>query len=521
MQAFKNKITVVFFILFLASAGFLFAKQSSQAEITISIHNRNLTYFEVFREISRQADYFFIYDSQLIENDRKANINRGEHKLSVLLDELLRDTGLAFQFVEKYIILFKPEIPRYSFKTDEASSVPEHYVVSGRVIDASSRQPLPFATIIQEGRGRGISTNLEGYFSYKVPVEYYNDTLRISCMGYSPRNIPLQLLTEGTIDLYMEIEPVFLQEVVVTGYDPGNVLREALEKKEILYPDFPAMHTSFYREGVFKKDDLVRYSEAVFNIYKTAYKSNVSDQVQLLKSRNYNNVNVSDSLLLKLKAGVKGILEMDIMKNPPYFLSPQYISNLYFSDSGFTVHNGKLVYKISFENAGTNPEGIYQGTIYIDKESMAIVQVDFSVTDLYLRKNQNNFLVRKSRQHNTRIQSIDYSVKYDYYNGKYHIRHVRGDLSMHIREKGKLWGSSYKVIFEMATMKIETQGVKQFRYRDRLKTQSIFSDENYSYDADFWDDLNFISPEKEIHESLQRISARIESIEEPSHDNSY
>lgn len=514
MQAFKNKITVVFFILFLASAGFLFAKQTPKAENTIRIYSRNLTYFEVFREISRQADYFFIYDSQLIENDRKSSIKRGEHKLSGLLDELLRDTGLNYQFVEKYIILYKPDISRDTGEAEITDSTTEYYIVSGRVIDASSRQPLPFATIIQEGRGRGISTNLEGNFSYKVPAEYYNDTLRISCMGYSPRNIPLQLLTDGTIDIYMEIEPVFLQEVVVTGYDPSRVLLEALEKKEFLYPDFPAMHTSFYREGVFKKEELVRYSEAVFNIYKTAYRGNVPDQVQLLKSRNYSNVNAEDSLLLKLKAGVKGILELDVMKAPPYFLSSDNVSNLVFTSSGYTLHNDRLVYEISFDNAKHATDDIYQGTIYIDKESMAIVQVDFSVTDQFLRTNQNNFLVRKSRQHNTRIQSIDYSVKYDYYDGKYHIMHVRGDLYMHIREKYKWWGNSYKVIFEMATMKVETQDVKRFRYRDRLKTQSIFSDENYSYDADFWDDLNFISPEKEIHESLKRISAQIESIEE-------
>ncbi|TVQ16634.1 MAG: hypothetical protein EA361_03830 [Bacteroidetes bacterium] len=515
MHAFKNKISVVFFILFFASGGgFLFAKQTSEAERTIKINSRNLTYFEVFREISRQADYFFIYDSQLIENGKRANIQRGEHTLSGLLDELLKDTGLASQFVEKYIILYKPEVTRQTFKKDELSPVSDYYIVSGRVIDASSRQPLPFATLVQKGRGRGISTNLEGYFSYKVPADYYDDTLRISSMGYSPRNIPLQLLTGGTIDIYMEIAPVFLQEVVVTGYDPVRVLLEALRKKDFLYPDFAAMHTSFYREGVFKKDEVIRYSEAVFNIYKAAYKGSGSDQVHRLKSRNYNNVNAGDSLLLKLKAGVKGTLELDVMKNPPYFLSPEYVPDLYFSSSGFAVHNEKLVYKISFENAGNTADDIYQGTIYIDKESMAIVQVDFSIKDQYLRKNQNNFLVRKSSQHHTRIQSIDYSIKYDYYNGKYHIMHVRGDLSMQIREKRKLRGNNYKVIFEMATMKIETYDVKRFRPRDRLKTHSIFSDQSFSYDADFWDDLNFITPEKEIHHSLQRISARIESIEE-------
>ncbi len=515
MHAFRKKISVVFFILLFASGGgFLLAEQTSNAEGTIIINSRNLTYFEVFREISRQADYFFIYDSQLIENEKRANVKRGEHTLSGLLDELLRDTGLTYQFVEKYIILYKPEESRHAPEAEKADPLPEYYLVSGRVMDASSREPLPFATVIQKGRGRGTSTNLEGFFSYKVPAEYYDDTLRISSMGYSPRNLPLQLLTGGTIGIYMEIAPVFLQEVLVAGYDPGSVLLDALRKKEFLYPDFPAMHTSFYREGVFKKDEVIRYSEAVFNIYKAAYKGNLHDQVHRLKSRNYNNIHAGDSLLLKLKAGVMGILELDVMKKPPYFLKPEYVTGLYFSSAGFTVHNEKLVYKISFESAGNTADDIYQGTIYIDKESMAIVQVDFSITDQYLRKNQNNFLVRKSRQHNTRIQSIDYSVKYDYYNGKYHIMHVRGDLSMQIREKGKLRGNNYNIIFEMATMKIETNDVKRFRLRDRLRTQSIFSDENFSYDADFWDDLNFISPEKEIHESLQRISARIESIEE-------
>ncbi len=511
----ENKISVLFFTLFFASGcGFLQANQTPEEERTVRINSRNLTYFEVFREVSRQRDFFFIYDSQLIDNEKRANIKRGDHTLSDLLDELLRETGLTYQFVEKYIILYKPEQIQQAYKVDRGDAVADHYIARGRVIDASSRQPLPFATVVQKGRGRGTSTNLEGFFSYKVPAAYYDDTLRISSMGYAPRNIPIELLTEGATDIYMEIAPVFLQEVLVAGYDPASVLLEALKKKETLYPDFPAMHTSFYREGVFKRDDVVRYSEAVLSIHKAAYKGNLTDQARRLKSRNYSNINADDSLLLKLKAGVKGVIELDVMKNPPYFLNPDYVPTLYFSSAGFTVNHEKLVYKISFDNPGNNPYDIYRGTIYIDKESMAIVQVDFGITDQYLRNNQNNFLVRKSRQHNTRIQSIDYSVKYDYYDGKYHIVHVRGDMSLHIREKRRLRGNNYSVLFEMATLNIDTQDVKRFRYRERLKTHSIFSDENFCYDADFWDDLNFIRPEKEIQESLQRISARIESMEE-------
>ncbi len=513
MCALQDRISLLL-ILFFVSAGLLHAKQTADAESIIRIYDRHLTYFEVFLEISRQADYFFIYDSQLIDNDSKANIKPGEHKLSHLLDELLKDKGLTFQFVEKYIILHKPEVARDSLRSEEAIPAPKTYGVSGRVIDATSRQPLPFATIVQQGRGRGTSTNQDGYFSYKVPVEFSDDTLRISCMGYAPRKIPLQLFTRGTIDVYMEVEPVVLQEVVVSGYDPASVLLQALKQKEFIYPDFPAMHTSFYREGVFQKNELVRYSEAVFNIYKTTYRSSAADQVQMLKKRNYSNVNSKDSLLLKLKAGVRGVLELDVIKEPPYFLSPENIADLHFSNSGYTLHNDKLVYKISFENASNAENDIYQGTLYIDKESLAIVQVDFSVNDQFLQNNQNNFLVRKSSQHTTRIRSVDYSVKYDYYNGKYHIMHVRGDLRMHIRKKRKLLGNQFNVIFEMATMKIETDKVKRMRYRDRLKTHAIFSDEKFSYDARFWEDLNFISPEKEIHESLNNISARIESIEE-------
>lgn len=502
-------------IALLANVDTLQAQQESSAKI-ITIRSSRYTIFSLLSEVSRQSGYFFIYDSELIDNSRKVSISRGDYSLDEILARVIGDADIQVSFRDMYVILHPQPLaalspPIKSPVVNEKDSL--SIVVNGRVIDSSSGSPLPYASVVIKGKGKGTAANAEGVFTFKATSSHVNDTLRISYLGYATRVIPVKLLSHGLVDVYMDIEPHSLQEVVIRGYNPIDVLSRSISAIPENYPPYPTLQTSFYREGIYRNDELLNYSEAIFDIYKHSYKGNPYDQVKLIRSRNISNNDARDTLIIKLKAGIQSILELDVVKHPTGFLIHEQLDLYKFTGIHMMAHEHGYVYVISFQVNDYTDDGIYNGTLYIDVNSLAIVQVDFRIAPSYLNKNQQYFITRRSRMHVSRIRSMDYSVRYAQHDGRYHIQHVRGEIDMRIRVRGKLIGKDYNAFFEMAVMNIETENVKRFARRETQKPNVIFSDEKFVYDNAFWENFNFVIPESEITAAIENFNAEVE-IEE-------
>lgn len=497
----------------------VWAQSPAESEV-VRLQSSRHTVFSILSEISRQTSYYFIYDSELIDNNRSVSIRKGEYTIGELIDKVFADDSLNLRYIDNYIVFYpKPGSADTLDLSQPGAERPmadtTALLVKGRVVDSASKEALSFASIVLKGRGRGISANEDGIFNLKVPTEYQYDTLKISYLGYSSRYIPVQLMQGVTTDIYMDVESKTLSEVTVTSYNPMKILSKAIEAKDELYPQQPAIHTSFYREGIFKNSDLLNYSEAIFKIYKSSYSGNAVDQVKVLKSRNISNHDIKDSVVIKLKAGIQGMLELDIVKHPPDFFMPLYLIEFQFPSAGLVNHDEGIAYAITFKPADYVDDGVYEGTIYLDTESLAILQIDFGITSSYLARHQNRFLPRRSRMYNTRIKSMNYSVRYAFHNGAYHIQHVRGEILMRIRERNKLFGNNYNAFFEMAVMNIETEEVKRFSRRETIRPAVIFTDQDFTYDAEFWEDFNFVIPEQRITNAMQHFTVEIEKIEYP------
>jgi hypothetical protein len=511
----KIIVTIILLLIFKVGLVPLFSLPPGDGEM-VRIQGNRHTVFSLLSEISRQTSYYFIYDSELIDNNQIIDLKRGEYTIHQLLEKVIPDSSLQVEFKNKYIVIYEPpassdtiSVPLAMNHDGVADST--FLLVKGRIVDSSSGEGLPFASIVLNRRGKGISANEDGFFNFKIPNYFYTDTLKISYLGYSSRYIPVSLMQDVSTEIYMDFESKSLKEVVVASYNPLDILFKTIDAKDRLYPQEPTIHTSFYREGIFKNGEFLQYSEAVFEIYKASYRGSAFDQVKPLKSRNITNNDVPDSIIIKLKAGIQSILELDVVKHPPEFLDPLNLPGFKFPDAGFVNHDSGQAFAITFEPADYITDGIYKGTIYIDRESLAILQVDFGITPSYLVRNQGNFITRRSKLHITRIRSMNYSVRYALHNGNYHIQHVRGEIVMRIREKNKLWGNNYNAFFEMAVMNIETENVKRFSRRETIRPNVIFTDQEFVYDPEFWEDFNFVIPEKRITNAIQNFNVDIEN----------
>ncbi len=91
-------------------------------------------------------------------------------------------------------------------------------MLRGRILDATSRKALPGANVVLLNTPYGTSTDEEGRFTLEhVPVGTY--TLRVTFVGYAPRDIAVEVRADRSQELEILLEPVAseLGEVVVTS----------------------------------------------------------------------------------------------------------------------------------------------------------------------------------------------------------------------------------------------------------------------------------------------------------------
>ena len=94
------------------------------------------------------------------------------------------------------------------------------YILQGQVIDALTKDPLPFVNIGVLKKELGTVSNEDGFFFLEVPDVYATETLRFSMIGFDARDFQVAeletiLLSNNT--LVLAEQTTFLEEVVLTA----------------------------------------------------------------------------------------------------------------------------------------------------------------------------------------------------------------------------------------------------------------------------------------------------------------
>ena len=88
-------------------------------------------------------------------------------------------------------------------------------VLSGRLLDAQSQAPIPFANIGIPGTETGTLSNSDGSFSLQIPEKYRNRTVLFSALGYQPAVREASL--GGQQDVLLQARPLMLEQVTITA----------------------------------------------------------------------------------------------------------------------------------------------------------------------------------------------------------------------------------------------------------------------------------------------------------------
>lgn len=458
--------------------------------------------------ISRQTGYNFTYDSRLVDAEKKTTLSFRDTKLSVILDSVLKNDSLAYSVIDKYIIISRIVLSPL-VKTDPGIFSAINYI-SGVVMDDESRSPLPSATIGLKSKGRGTISNSNGEFSLRITPDCINDTLVVSYLGYYGREIPVKQSIANNFEITLKREFISIQEIIIKNQIPQDIISRSLSFVARNYGSTPALLTGFYREGVMKKNKLQSYSEAILDIYKSAYSGSFQrDQIKVFRSRKIENISYDDTLTVRLKAGLSTTLELDGVKNTFDFISPGSTDNYMFRITDIVSFDDEAAYLIEFTRRKEEDVLEFNGSLYINTDDYAILRADYEISPESLQKMRESFISAHSRDFVTWPVSVKYSVSYRKVLGRYFLSHVKGDLVFSSRQKRKLFRTQFRVFLELAITGMNTRNVSKFEREDLAPIHSVFSKTITDYDPEFWKNQDFLKPEEDLLQALKNMNVRM------------
>ena len=202
------RITLLFLFLLIFQ---LHAEQSYSQKTKISLNMRNESIENILQAIEKKSDFYFLYNSKLIDVDRKTDIRTKNESIAAILNQLFGKENVEYEVKGSQIILHPKEM-NIQMTDFNVASQQQQKKITGTIVDAAGVSIIG-ANIIEAGTSNGTITDIDGKFSLSVKE---NAIIHISYIGYLEQSIVTEGQTIFNITLLEDTRT--LDELVVVGY---------------------------------------------------------------------------------------------------------------------------------------------------------------------------------------------------------------------------------------------------------------------------------------------------------------
>ena len=459
--------------------------------------------FQALKAIEKEVDYFFSYDADLFDANRMVDIKSANEPLLVILQDIFKEGSFNFKIIGNQIVIYKTGDNSIAAELSDSLNTLVNIRIEGKILEEGSKRSIPYATIVVKGKNKGVIANNEGAFSITVPYPYNQDTLVFSCMGFKSVDIPVSLIGNEECIIYMPEEYISIQEVIIRHVNPISIISQVLDKRSNNYSKMPYNFTGFYRESIKKRNEYIAVLEAVVEGYKSRYTSGFGDdQVKLVKGRKIIDNQNADSVLVILQAGLKNILQLDLMKNLPEFLDESRNQLYTYHLKDIMSIEGEDVYLIGFTPKPYAVDALYKGCIYIDEKTKAVRSIEFQLIRSGLDFASSSFILKKPRGYLVKLGGVNYTINYMKSDDRFYINYIRSELELKIRKKKALFNNSYTLTNELVITSMNKDNAERIPFKEAVKASDVFKDQIKDYDRDFWGDYNYIPPEEPLLKAI-------------------
>lgn len=471
-----------------------------------SIEFSNISVDSALQIIENQTGLHLTFNSDFLRTKEKVNAHFLNVPLCIILDSLFANPSLNYQIIESQLVVYEQANSPETIEVDSIAEPKIYFSFGGEVRDFETGETLPFAAISVQNSIMGTISNEDGIFSLQLRNYDLNDSVLISYLGYLSLKVPLKNISKYQV---FQLQPtsISLLEVIVRDQSPVGLLRRAISNKKKNYPNHSFVQRAFYREAVKRDKKYMLYSEGILDVLKRPYRPSLfSEQVKLIKQRNFKSVAREDTVQFKLHGGIQTSLDLDVVKHSFSFIDLESIDEYTYEMRDMVLNDGRLTYRIEFAPKNTKQDFAFEGYIYLDVESLAFVKFEFKYTKTSLQKMRRAFIIRSSPKLKIIPVDVHYSVVYKRLGELYYIHHIQGELNLKVKRKRKFLSSKYSASFEMVATELNGNAPRRFAADQTIKANKVFSDLSTNYDFNFWGSENFLLPEMDLMEAFERLS---------------
>jgi iron complex outermembrane receptor protein len=150
----------------------------------ITLTEKNASLQSVLNKIEQQSGYDVFLQTELLSKSTKVSITAKNQTLQQVLDKVFKQQPLTYSLVGHTIVL-KDKLATPAITAGNTAFAG---IITGKIVDADTKEPLVGATVTVKGTSTAVSTGLDGSFKLNTSgVE--NATLVISYIGYVSKEV--------------------------------------------------------------------------------------------------------------------------------------------------------------------------------------------------------------------------------------------------------------------------------------------------------------------------------------------
>ena len=423
-----------------------------------------------------------------------------------------------------FCLIFLILIGRPVVKAQQSRDLPP-ICLKGTILNASSGEAIPYATIRVSSNGINTMSNENGRFIFKIPGGLKDEEIFISHVGFKPQSIHINLSDTGTRFIKLREDVNDLPEVVIKKMNPLELLKNAISKIPDNYSTTPYRLSGFYRMTGMKEKRIIDLSEAVFDIYYENY-SLKNSQFKLIKSRvdkDLTAFNGADNVSMGLDPAA--VLSIDMINDikGSGLLGEKGLREHDFIFKGIVNYNGQQAYEIFFDEKDGIKKALYRGKILLNADDLAFLEFDIRLSPKGLKYYDWGFFMKLmlGMAHvRADVLADDKIITYRKYGGKYYLSHANNTGLIYLA------GGNRHFVFDPLVNKInflvtriDTTDIKPFQkdeiLRNKLSIESrskVINDSKDSPDRSdttdlFWENYNLIQAEFSVDSAVRIIQA--------------
>jgi hypothetical protein len=469
----------------------------------ISVDAINLPVTVILDKISSESGIFFSYDALLIDNEQRITVVMNNKSVAEILREIFKNNNYRFLGKNNHIIISDREEVNSQHPPDSVKTAPV-IVLSGKVMDRSSREPLNYVSVSLADRPVGTITNADGNFLLKIPAVNGDDTILISTVGYARLKKVAREFQKDEV-IYLPPVSVKIKEIKVRAIPAGDIVANFRENIIHNYSTGTQLLTGFYRETLKQDDDYINVSEAVLEILKAPYDALVrGDKVHLLKARRSPEVRPFQWVNFKLQGGPRTIIMLDVVKTLETFLDPEYAAYYHYSVQQVIWYKNHPVFVIRFRPLKNTEIPCFEGEMFIDRENYALLFARFSLDESGLELAGQSFIVKKPKGFRVKPLFVNYQIDFSEFEGKWHLHTAQASIAFRVRSRNDKVNSVFHSVSDLLVTDVDNTDQKRFPVKDLFTVNDIFAEFATDYDEAFWENYNIIKPDEDLQNAVKK-----------------